>query len=860
MSNFEWRQEDEEWTDSPQQPTPESPKTYRRLFMVFIITVVFLTAGYVVYQQVVRQLQETESAIQADILASHNIVQTATINGDSELLLSVLSGRLPSWTTAQKEALAAGVLYDRKAWGLDAVNNAPVILSEDDIETPFTLTTSLDLTEAQLKFPIAYQFTTAPGITETVVLSQTAVFRLGARSWLLAPPISDFWGEWLTYEGKYLTLMYPARDTEIAERLALDLEAIVKQICADVALSNCAEAAPFTLRLDSNPESLVDSVDILAQLTTHSFVNMPAPTLFGLPTDDTAYEALLRAYAVPLGTAVYVDIFEWACCHAPVFQVLVNYKLSELDIVPWPVTADDHIRALREDRNFSSLTDYWRSNQTDGAESIWFLSTAIDFIFQQYPDLSSTSLLATIPEKVYVENWLRDAFAQSGYQLGSMQDILQTLQSDWWNFAYTQTLLTQDNEEPPISLPAQDIVLNCMSNTNFDLNTTMSLHRFNLEANDWQEILNFYGFISFNPFINDDGIVIQSLDFNETNQWQTEIWAFDGERTVLNNDEEMFFSLGQFDPRGRFVLTYVGENERPVPQSVLIDLNTCTETECEIIRQDGIPYWSPSGEKTIVSSINMFDSGTAFLRNGSMILFDATQPPQMAELNVGNALGEVPLENKNTDVAEVGYSPFWIDDENFGFIRVDSETDESEVVIKPIDSEEVETVITLADIAPFLPDDVRAPGIIRYVLTYPALPGTLFIEVLDALSREAYVFMYDMKADELDLLIHSQIQPFHSIGLSPNGRWLVLTGYHQEEMRETNTIIIFDIEESESYTYTSNFNSFMLSPLYDWSADGNWLSFFVNDQVLSLVAPAYDYQMVLTHDEGYCISMAWINR
>jgi hypothetical protein len=59
--------------------------------------------------------------------------------------------------------------------------------------------------------------------------------------------------------------------------------------------------------------------------------------------------------------------------------------------------------------------------------------------------------------------------------------------------------------------------------------------------------------------------------------------------------------------------------------------------------------------------------------------------------------------------------------------------------------------------------------------------------------------------------------------------------------------------------YISKNASFPLTFLYDWSADGEWLLFLVDDQVLSMAAPAYDYQRVLAHEQGNCTAVAWVN-
>ncbi len=855
MSNFEWQHEDGEWDDTSSQPLPKPSKSKRYVIVGVGLILVLVMAVLVITWQVNQQLQRTETAVKTNILASHHLVQSAAASADSELLLSVLSGRLPSWTDAQQENLLANVMFDRAPWGLELIPSP--------INREPQLTIAPDLTEGELVFPLDYQFMTTSGVTETVVLSQTAVYRQGIRSWLLAPPDSAFWGDWQTTEGERLTLIYPERDTPWAEKLAVDLEQILQQICLDPDLPDCAEDAMYTIRFDSHPGSLADAAEWTNLYNDDPYLNLPAPTLFGLPADEAAYQAMVQAYGVPLATAVFTNLFGWECCRYPaIFQTITEYQLSKMGLMAWPITTGDHIQALQEGLDFIALTDYWRSYQSDESDSSnWFLYTAFDFIFRQYPDLSPVYLLTSMQERGDMAYWLGDGFNQTGYQLGSMPDLWQTLQTEWWQFAYTETLLAQEYEAPPIPLPAQDIVLACLSEAQFDLDTTMSLYRLDRKEDRWQELLSSNSFILFNPFLNDEGIIIQALDLDETNQWQTQIWPFAGQQTELSNENGMFFSLGQFDPTGRFVITFAGEDESAVPEPMLIDLDSCTETTCDMLALPGLPNWSPDGEHTLISNKNIFATdGMAFWRNDSMVIFDATQPPEHSGFWLGDAWGQLSVDKTEADIVGNGYSPFWLDNETVGFVRQSQETGDAEVVVQSITGGDLNTLVTLADIQAEAPDDALALANIRYVVTHPAQPNKLFVVALDALGQEAYVFMVDQMTGNIDLRIQSPIQPYHSLGFSPNGRWLVLTGYQDESIGGTSTFVVHDLESNDTQTYTSNQDGLMLSPLYDWSADGNWILFSVNDRVLSMVAPAYHYQLVQLHDQGYCTSMAWINR
>ena len=860
MSNFEWQQEDEDWHESLSQPAPEPLKPKRRLYIVAVFVMALLAAGLVLYRQVNEQLRQTETAVQTDILASHNLVQTAAATGDFELFLSVLSGRLPSWTDAQREALSAGVLYDRELWGLELAARAPSILATSDLATAASLTMSSDLREAELRFPLTYQSTSATGVSETIVLSQTAVYRQGGRSWLLAPPTSQFWGGWQTNKGKRLTLIYPDRDAELAEKLAVDLEQIIQRICTEPDLPDCADDAAYAIRLDTHPESLVEAVDKRNLFGEQPYLNLPAPTLLGLPVDDAGYEALVRAYSVPLVTAVFAELVGWECCgHAPVFQALAGYELDRLGIQPWPVTTDFHARALRESISLEDLNNLWRQYEfTSSLEENWHLYAALDFLLNKYPDLTPAHLLEDINNQSNLSIWLSDALNRAGYQTRGRMVGLETLNSEWWHYAYTQTLLAQNNDPPPLPLPEQNMLLLCMSDENYDVSTTMSLVQFDQQTEIWTGLWAGNGFLLINPLLNDDGVILQTFAMEETETWQTEIWQFGGERTTLISEDYMSISLGQFDPTGQYAVIFIGEAEQVAPQPNLIDIASCSEGTCDIVPLPGLPYWSPDGRQTIVADVDIIDN-SVFLRNGSMILLDASQLPDMVDLWLGDETGQISESPEQAAVIGQGYSPFWVDDDTIGYVRL-QEDGEPAVVLNSLNGDSLRTVLTLADIQNAVPAGVGGPDSIRYVITHPAAPDLLVVAALDALGREVTVFTYDVASGGLDLRLQSLVHPFHTLGFSPNGRWLVLTGLGENQRGDISTLYVHDIENDETRTYISENASFVLTPLYDWSADGNWLLFLVDDRVLSMAAPAYDYQRVLAHEQGNCTAMTWINR
>lgn len=185
MRQFDWHTEDDyAWDEPVQPPKPSAPRPTKRPWpVIFFILLALAVAGLVVYRQVQRQIESATTAVQEDVLSTHNLVQTAVARGDLELFRSQLSGRDPQWTDAQETVLSKGLLIDRAYWGWQLPEPPPdQTLTLDDLTAgSSTLELAPDLNAAELHFPQQYVFSTAPGVTETITLTHTAVYRRGSQ-------------------------------------------------------------------------------------------------------------------------------------------------------------------------------------------------------------------------------------------------------------------------------------------------------------------------------------------------------------------------------------------------------------------------------------------------------------------------------------------------------------------------------------------------------------------------------------------------------------------------------------------------------------------------------------------------------
>ncbi|MCI0397745.1 MAG: hypothetical protein L0322_22805, partial [Chloroflexi bacterium] len=184
-------------------------------------------------------------------------------------------------------------------------------------------------------------------------LRQTHFYHTVAGRWQPAPPADSFWGEWARVEGQILTLVYSQAEEEVALDLALDLDALLVEVCQTLeqnyALASvCPAGRRVQLLLRRQPESLARLINVegasaagfqAGDEDVHLY--LPSLLLVGLPLDEAGYQALYRGYAFHLvkGLLRYSDVVrdDSRLGYLTVFhQALLTRLLVELELRPWP--------------------------------------------------------------------------------------------------------------------------------------------------------------------------------------------------------------------------------------------------------------------------------------------------------------------------------------------------------------------------------------------------------------------------------------------------------------------------------------------------------------------------------------------
>jgi len=347
---FEWQTEDDvDWDSLPPDPAERRPGL-RKLTVVVMLIVVAGISGFLFWRfnLVVQQgIANTEE----DVVSSFALYDRAVRLQDKDLTRSLISGANSKWSFTHLEMVAEDMVFNRTPFSMQ--------LREDEPTQVVEIITDETLTEAELITEQAYYHVDAEGRETAVTLQQTIVIRKGVERWLVARPHRGYWDGWESASGDFLNLSYPGKDAELLERMLPHLEAAVGVICENSTLP-CPRGDQISIRFDTDPQSLLVTADPARMMLPQRSLELPTPTLVGLPVDEAGYDAVVQAYAAFIINFHLLDVLDWDCCARGLFhQALLDWQLAELGLRPWPMEPDQYQRLQRRGTEAPDLSAYW---------------------------------------------------------------------------------------------------------------------------------------------------------------------------------------------------------------------------------------------------------------------------------------------------------------------------------------------------------------------------------------------------------------------------------------------------------------------------------------------------------------------
>lgn len=884
---FDWQTEEtirepvgwDEPLPEPMRPPTRRPR-WRTLAAIGLLT---LIAGLMIWWQVGQRVAEATRVIEAEVIGSVNLVYRAVENGDEELFRSLLSGRSLGWTQATLDLFERDLVFDRRQLGMVAGplelplnlhdNNQAGRFEASAATSTVDIALSPDLAEAEVVGIQPYVVARAASLggMETVWLRQTAVYRRGEQGWLLAPPLRPFWGEWQTVEGERLDVVYPERDAELAERLAADLDTLLNRACTQVADLTCPADWRVTLRLESDPEILVELNDRWLRRGTDGMVELPTPTLVGLPVEgdesaaEAGYQALLRMYGSRLLRSVLGELTGFNCCRQMLFyRVLVDRLLSELGVEAWPVSPDEYGRLLDEHVRLQDLEADWRVTEGaangEEAEQLWRVYTLVDYLVQSSPYLSAVEMIGWLGRTDSLQDWLQNILMrQPGGNRGAVtRRLLQDFDRHWWTAAYQITEGDGDAVPEPLT---DALYMSCISDQ-LIFQWQVTLSRLEPGSDIVEPMYRAEGYLLMLPTPGADELRLQ--EFGSAPGGQLKRWRNgELENISLSTGQLQFPFFDEYDPTGQRSIIYSNENLNSNQLrflTYLLDFGRCEDGICSTTPIAGPVRWSPEGTRAIsmVDDYRLYPMIITWGR-GRWHYVPNLQVIARHPLYLG--LGEEVDDMADAELIGEGYGPFWIDEQSYGFLRV-SAPGEQEVVIGAVGEDEQQTLIRTADLRPLLPESSGATRFeLIQVVPNPADPALLFLVVLDRATEQGYFFSIDRHTRQVSFRFHTDYN-LHSLAIAPNGRHLVVTDFNERGAGSSPlpfTLFLHDIEDNQTTPFLIAGNVSTPAHAYDWSPDGKWLAFAPGENMLMLVAPDQGIVRQVAHEYGACNGIAWLD-
>jgi hypothetical protein len=418
-NHFEWEAEDGiplDEEDVHEGYHGERPPRFRRL-LLFLVSIVLLTLlVLLMVRQLGQRVASSAEAVEEAVISSHTLVHSAARRGDIELLANVLSDRQLEWTDAQLDLMREGLFYDRRSFGL--------VWQPSESAVPVETSITPDLQTAEVDSLQSYLVQGDP--SERVELQHTSIYRRSRDRWLLSPPSYSFWGEKVSTRGRFLELSVLQRDEIPGLRIAADLEASIGAACALLVDLECQDDTHLEVNLLADPTLLLELESPESRFQGKRYLNLPTPTVVGLPMDELGYRALYRGYAERVLSSLIGDMVDYSCCRRVRFyEALLDAQLFQLGLKRWPLAGDEYRLIAGQVVDMNEIRRLW-AQEDDLNENTDMRETAlvyafVEFIIAEAKSSSPANMQRSLSTSATLDDWL--------VQVNTDRDAL----DDGWN-------------------------------------------------------------------------------------------------------------------------------------------------------------------------------------------------------------------------------------------------------------------------------------------------------------------------------------------------------------------------------------------------------------------------------------------
>jgi hypothetical protein len=609
-------------------------------------------------------------------------------------------------------------------------------------------------------------------------------------------------------------------------------------MCTELADLNCGVGLRVNLRLTPEPDVWLAINEIETMLKTGLRLELPTPTLVGLPIDEVSYPWLYRAYGVQLATAVLAHQIEYDCCrHQLFFRALRDYQLTQLGLQPWPLTEVMYQQMF--DVGFDGdVTRHWTRRWEEAPPQflqVWVIEEPdpiwqqvymlVEFLAAEETAVSPTQMMRLMDRNSY-DGWLADVLG-SGYDSS-------TLETRFLRYIYAQTAAGQQ-AEPPIPLPTGTLTLVCQSYTD---GPTSQVYTYNLARKTWTE--RFRGLFTNAYISTPDGehfIVTEYRFADDMTEWKISL-ATDDEITLLEEatyvgNIEHWLHYYLVDETAEYLMRYeYVEGER----DIRLLPTTCAGGGCPWVDLAGWPLFSPDKAHLLVE-----DAPT----EATEIIPDV--PPQLQHY-----LTLMTPDGQLSQPLGRGGAPFWLDNEAYSFVQLGKEG--WELVTAVVGQNTPRFLLNQTDLLAEIPLAERPTDlIIDEGAANPANPQELVLQV----SREAdfnlfgpdvpgYLFKVTLTSDlsGVEQLALLRADLFRGVvGYGVDGRTIIQGEYSYSSSNMTWHFL--NAETGQTQLTFDSINSL------SGTEDGQW-SVQLTDNYLLLYALSYDYIQFIPHSLGEC--------